>query len=140
MQQKRSSTFRLFVARSLGGKVQPGEVAEGSALTLTVDLTEVRTGGTLEVTGSGLGTTGTGLGSGMDVGCAETVGLLRTSEALGIKPARGTKGDGFGTGTLFGAGMNPGGGEIGDLIGEEVAGEVGGENAKVFSSGFKCVL
>lgn len=105
-----------------------------------MDLTGVRTGGTLEVAGAGLGTTGAVLGSGMDAGCAETLVVLRNSVVLGIKPARGTMGEGFGTGTLFGAGLNPGGEETGDLTGEEVAGDVGGEGAKVFSSGFECVF
>lgn len=95
----------------------------------------------MEVTGAGLGCTmDAGLGSGMDAGGAETVGVLRTSVALGIKPARGGMGEGFGTGTLLGAGMNPAGGVIRDLTGEEVVGEIGGGDAKVFSSGFESVL
>lgn len=102
-----------------------------------VDLTEVRIGDTLEVASAGLTLDTVGLGSGMDVVDAESVGVLRTSVALGIKPARGAMEEGFGTGSLLGAGMNPAVGVIGDLTGEEIAGEVGGEHAKVFSSGFE---
>lgn len=120
--------------------MNPDEVANGSGHELMVGLTGARTEGTLDVTGAGLGTTGADLGSGMDDSGAETVVVLRNSLVLGIKPARGTMGEGFGTGTLFGAELNEGGEEIGDLIGEEAAGEVGGEDAKVFSSGFKCVF
>lgn len=120
--------------------MNPGEVANGSGHELVVDLTGVRTGDTSEVTDAGLGTMDAGLGSGMDASGAETVGVLRTSVVLGIKPARGTMGEGFGTGTLLGAGMNPAGGVTGDLTGEVVAGEVGGEGPKVFSSGFECRL
>lgn len=94
----------------------------------------------MDFTGAGLGTMDAGLGSGMDAGGEETVGDLRTSVALGIKPARGPMGEGFDTGTFLGAGMNPTGGVTGDLTGEVVAGEVGGEDAKVFSSDFECVL
>lgn len=100
----------------------------------------MRTEGALEVTDPVFSTTGAGLGSGMDAGCAETVGVLGYPVALGIKPAGSIVGEKFGAGTRFEAGMNPGGGERGDLAGDNVAGEVGGEDGKVFSSGFDCLL
>lgn len=116
------------------------EVANSSGQELKGDLTGGRTGGTLEVTGAGLGRVDAGLGSGVHAGGEETVGGLRTSVALGIKPAKGGMGGAFGTSIFLEAGMNPAGGVTGDLTGEEVAGEVGGDDAKVFSSGFECVL
>lgn len=94
----------------------------------------------MEVTGAGLGTVDAGLGSGVHAGGEDTVGGLRTSVALGIKPAKGGMGEAFGTSIFLEAGMNPAGGVTGDLTGEEVAGEVGGDDARVFSSGFECVL
>lgn len=130
--------------------MKPGEAHKGSGHELMGDLMGETPGGTLEITGAGLATMDAGLGSEIDVGDAETVWVFGTSVALGIKPAKGTMGQVFGTGTLFEAGMNPVGGETGDFTGEEVAGEVGGENAKgevargedakVFSSGFEGVL